>query len=121
MSAPTIRTGPSQATAGEPLPIRVRYADGTVADRPLSPIEHQALQLQMLHGDSPGYIELTPGTRSVTGGLAVDRRHHHRHFLGGPHKRSSDWLERLLGHSARIAATRCASPHASLMPTIRSI
>lgn len=86
------------------LPCRVRRSDGSVFDGALRPIDHQAIQLQILHQTTAGFIELTPGTANERGKAQIDRRKHQRHFLHGPARRPHDWLDRLLRHAARITA-----------------
>src|SRR3954468_18426302 len=96
------RAGPPATGTG--LPCRVRLADGRVVDGPLAPERHRAIQLGILHADSDGYVELTPGTRSLDGALTIDRRGRGEHFLPGGASGESDWLARLLAHAERIVA-----------------
>ena len=56
------------------LRCRVRLADGRVITGALSPARHRAIQLGLLHSDTAELVELTPGTRSADGKLALDRR-----------------------------------------------
>src|SRR4051812_11151885 len=98
----TPRAGPPRAGAG--LPCRVRLADGRVFYGPLAPERHRAIQLGMLHGDSYGYVELTPGTRARDGTLAVDRRGRPEHYLPGGASGNAGWLRDLLAHAERIVA-----------------
>jgi hypothetical protein len=54
------------ATARSPgveLRCRVRLADGRVFAGALPPERHRSLHLGLLHADTDGLVELTPGTR----------------------------------------------------------
>lgn len=85
------------------LPCRVRLADGRIFTGSLPACKHRALQLGLLHGESGGLVELTPGTRPPGGKVDIDRRKHTCHYLpGGAGARSEEWLERLLDHAERI-------------------
>ena len=87
------------------LPCRVRLANGRTFTGNLPARKHRALQLGLLHGDSEGLVELTPGTRLPGGKVDIDRRKHDCHYLpGGAGAKSDEWLERLLEHAARIVA-----------------
>jgi hypothetical protein len=87
------------------LPIRVRLEDGRVFTGRLPARKHRAVQLGLLHADSTGLVELTPGTRPPEGKVDIDRRKHACHYLpGGAGARSGKWLELLLEHAARIVA-----------------
>jgi hypothetical protein len=87
------------------LPVRVRLADGRTFTGTLPARKHRALQLGLLHGESEGLVELTPGTRAPEGKVDIDRRKHTCHYLpGGAAATSDEWLERLLDHADRIVA-----------------
>ena len=111
LTQPTGRErGPTRranGVAGEDvrLPVRVRLADGRTFTGTLPARKHRALQLGLLHGESEGLVELTPGTRAPGGKVDIDRRKHACHYLpGGTGARSDEWLQRLLEHAARIVA-----------------
>ncbi len=84
------------AASGEQIPCRVKLGDGRLFEGPLSPADHRALHLQLLHATTSGYIELTPGTANEHGKASIDRRRYHRHYLTGP-DRSKDWLKAKCG------------------------
>jgi hypothetical protein len=85
--------------------VRVRLADGRTFTGTLPARKHRAIQLGLLHGESDGLVELTPGTRPPGGKVDIDRRKHACHYLaGGADAGSDQWLERLLEHAARIVA-----------------
>jgi len=86
------------------LRCRVRLADGRVFAGALPPVRHRAIQLGMLHADSAGLVELTPGTRGPDGKLMLDRRRRAEHYLRGGAAGDPRWLEALLAHAERIAA-----------------
>ena len=61
---------------------------------------------------APSLVELTPGTRSLDGRLALDRRRRAEHYLPGGAGETRDWLEALLAHAERIVAgAYAARPH----------
>ena len=96
---------PTVASGEVRLPCRVRLVDGRTFTGNLPARKHRALQLGLLHADSEGLVELTPGTRPPGGKVDIDRRKHDCHYLpGGAGARSDEWLERLLEHAARIVA-----------------
>jgi hypothetical protein len=81
----------------------VRLADGRVFCGELPAWRHRALQLGMLHAQSEGLVELTPGTRPPGGKVKINRRTDARHYLpGGAGAKDGRWLERLLEHAERI-------------------
>ena len=87
----------------EGLRCRVRLADGRVFCGELPAWRHRALQLGMLHAESEGLVELTPGTRPPGGKVKINRRTDARHYLpGGAGGTDGRWLERLLEHAERI-------------------
>jgi hypothetical protein len=87
----------------EALRCRVRLADGRVFCGELPPWRHRALQLGMLHAESEGLVELTPGTRPPGGKVKINRRTDACHYLpGGADGHDSQWLERLLEHAEQI-------------------
>jgi len=53
----------------------------------------------MLHNDSAGFVELTPGTRPPDDKVQVNRRHRPEHFLPAGQE---NWLRRALYHADRI-------------------
>ena len=67
----------------------------------LPPERHRALHLGLLHAQSDGLVELTPGTRPPGAKVDVDRRTRREHFLPAA-RGSPDWLEGLLEHARRI-------------------
>ena len=84
---------PPPAGAGEArLRCRVRLADGRVFTGELPAARHRAIQLGLLHADSAGLVELTPGTRGLDGRLALDRRRRAEHYLPGGASGRPDWL-----------------------------
>ena len=100
---PTPRAAMGSAGEDVRLPVRVRLADGRTFTGTLPARKHRALQLGLLHGESQGLVELTPGTRPPGGKVDIDRRKHTCHYLpGGAGARSEEWLERLLDHAGRI-------------------
>src|SRR4051794_10819260 len=94
------------------LRCRVRLADGRVFSGALPPARHRAIQLGMLHADTDELVELTPGTRSLDGKLALDRRRRPEHYLPGGAAGQRDWLEPLLVHAERIVTGAYASGRA---------
>jgi hypothetical protein len=105
------RAGPT-VTMGS-LRCRVRLPDGRVFDGPLAAERHRAIHLGMLHADTDGLVELTPGTRSEDGALAVDRRARPEHYLPGGARGDPAWLAKLLAHAERIVTgTYARSPRA---------
>ena len=89
----------------EALRCRVRLADGRVFCGELPAWRHRALQLGMLHAQSEGLVELTPGTRPPGGKVKINRRTDARHYLpGGAGGTDGRWLERLLEHAERIVS-----------------
>ena len=107
MSAATMastRLEPSIGDAGRGLRCRVTLADGRRFAGELPAERHRAIQLGMLHRETSGLVELTPGTRSRDGRLEVDRRHRPEHFLPGGASGHDGWLADLLEHAARIVA-----------------
>jgi hypothetical protein len=81
------------------LACRVKLADGDFVERPLTPERHRAIQLGVLHSETAGLVELTPGTRGRDGTLAVDRRDHAEHYLAGGAGGHPEWLAHLLAHA----------------------
>ncbi len=63
---------------------------------------HRAIQLGMLHSQSDGFLELTPGTRPPDGRLELDRRTRAEHFLLAGLSGGERWLARALYHAERI-------------------
>ena len=98
------RPGPS-ARPQAALRCRVRLADGRVFCGELPAWRHRALQLGMLHAESEGLVELTPGTRPPGGKVTINRRTDARHYLpGGAGGTDGRWLVRLLEHAERIVS-----------------
>ncbi len=89
---------------------RVRLADGRVFTGALPPARHRAIQLGMLHAETAELVELTPGTRSIDGKLALDRRRRPEHYLPGGATGRRDWLAALLVHAEQIVSGAYASP-----------
>jgi hypothetical protein len=99
------RGAPLAAPAAGTLPCRIRLDDGRVFTGELPANRHRALQLGMLHSQSEGLVELTPGTRPPDGRLELDQRKHSCHYLpGGAGEDEGRWLERLLEHAERIVS-----------------
>ena len=65
------------------LRCRVRVADGGVFCGELPAWRHRALQLGMLHAQTEGLVELTPGTRPPGAKVKINRRTDARHYLPG--------------------------------------
>ena len=84
------------------LRCRVRLADGRVFTGALPPARHRAIQLGMLHAGTDELVELTPGTRSLDGKLALDRRRRPEHYLAGGAAGQCEWLASLLAHAEQI-------------------
>ena len=84
------------------LRCRVRLADGRVFTGALPPARHRAIQLGMLHANTAELVELTPGTRSADGKLALDRRRRPEHNLPGGAAGRRDWLAALVAHAEEI-------------------
>ena len=93
---------PNGPARGEGLRCRVRLADGRTFCGELPPDRHRALHLGLLHAESDGLVELTPGTRPPGGKVDIDRRTRREHFLPGGASGTPGWLEGLLGHARRI-------------------
>jgi hypothetical protein len=70
-------------------------ADGTVTTGDLAPAEHRRLHLQMLHGDTDGYVEIASGDRPPYGKLALTSRTSPDHFHQGG-AAGGQWLEPIL-------------------------
>ena len=98
------------------LRCRVRLADGRVFTGALPPARHRAVQLGMLHADTAELVELTPGTRSASGKLALDRRRRPEHYLAGGAAGQRDWLAALLAHAEQIVSGAYASGRARPRP-----
>jgi len=95
------------ATARSPgleLRCRVRLANGRVFAGALPPERHRSLHLGLIHSDSDGLVELTPGTRHEDGRLEVDRRARAEHYLPGGASGTPGWIDTLTDHAARIVA-----------------
>lgn len=102
-TGPSRSGGPSSgATGGPRLRCRLRLAEGRVFDGELPAARHRAIQLGMLHSQSEGFLELTPGTRPADGRLELDRRTRAEHFLPAGAEGGERWLERALYHAERI-------------------
>jgi len=101
----TGRARPRRGPPGPPgLRCRIRLHDGRVFCGELGPERHRALHLGLLHADSDGLVELTPGTRPPGGKVEIDRRTRREHFLPGGATGGPGWLDRLLEHARRIVA-----------------
>ncbi len=98
------------------LRCRVRLADGRVFTGALPPARHRAIQLGMLHADTAELVELTPGTRSLDGKLALDRRRRPEHYLPGGAAGRRDWLAALLAHAEQIVTGAYATGRAGAGP-----
>ena len=98
------------------LRCRVRLADGRLFTGALPPARHRAIQLGMLHAETAELVELTPGTRSVDGKLALDRRRRPEHYLPGGAAGRGDWLAPLLAHAEQIVTGAYATARAGAGP-----
>jgi hypothetical protein len=98
---------------GEGLRCRITFRDGRQFAGELPAEEHRRIQLAMLHRETDGFVELTPGTRDPDGRLHVDRRSRPEHYLPGGASRRSAWLGKLLEHARRITAGEYARPGAA--------
>ena len=58
----------------------------------------------MLHAETAGFVELTPGTRPPGERVQINRRRRPEHFLAGGASGERHWLERLLDHAEHILA-----------------
>ena len=94
----------SGVSEGRGLRCRVRLADGRMFCGELAPERHRALHLGLLHAESDGLVELTPGTRPPGGSVEINRRNRREHFLPGGGTGHRGWLEDLLEHARRIVA-----------------
>ena len=74
--AATVRRQRTNHQRPDPAALRCRVTlrDGRPVSGELPAERHRALQLWMLHRETRGLVELTPGTRDVEGRLHVDRR-----------------------------------------------
>jgi hypothetical protein len=84
------------------LPVWVRRADGTVFDGTAPASLHRRMHIELLHSRSPGFIEITPGSRPPGDSVAIDRRKEPRHYLLGGAAGEEDWLDTALEHAAQI-------------------
>ena len=85
----------------------------------LDPVRHRALHLGLLHAESDGLVELTPGTRPPGGKVEIDRRTRPEHFLPGGATEPVGWLEGMLEHARRIGMRGCVGAvehHGALGP-----
>jgi hypothetical protein len=98
------------------LRCRVRLGDSRVFTGALPPARHRAIQLGMLHADTAELVELTPGTRSADGKLALDRRRRREHYLPGGAAGRRDWLAVLLAHADQIVRGAYAAGRAGVGP-----
>ena len=90
------------------LRCRVTLRDGRAVSGELPAERHRALQLWMLHRETVGLVELTPGTRDLGGRLHVDRRSRREHYLPGGAGGDKQWLARLLEHARAICGGKYA-------------
>jgi len=74
------------------------------------------IQLGMLHRETKGLVELTPGTRDPDGRLHVDRRSRPEHYLPGGASGSKACLRGLLEHADRIIRGEYARTRATDEP-----
>jgi hypothetical protein len=94
---------PAAGAGGALLRCRLRLADGRVFSGQLPAARHRALQLGMLHAQTAGFVELTPGTRPLDGALEIDRRKREEHYLPGGASGNARWLDAMLEHAEQIA------------------
>lgn len=94
----------TRALADEGLRCRITWRDGRRFAGELPAEEHRRIQLGMLHRETEGLVELTPGTRDQDGRLHVDRRSRPEHYLPGGASGKREWLPKLLEHVERITA-----------------
>lgn len=79
---------------GEGLRCRITLRDGRQFAGKVPVERHRAIQLAMLHRQTEGLVELTPGTRDQDGRLHVDRRSRAEHYLPGGASGGRDWRAR---------------------------
>ena len=97
--------GTRQTPATVTLPCRVRVVDGRTFSGQLPAARHRALQLGLLHSESDGLVELTPGTRPPDGKVQLNRRKHDCHYLpAGAGTADGEWLGQLLEHAEQIVS-----------------
>ena len=97
--------GTRQTPATVTLPCRLRLADGRTFSGQLPATRHRALQLGLLHCESDGLVELTPGTRPPDGKVQLNRRKHACHYLpAGAGTAAGEWLGQLLEHAEQIVS-----------------
>src|SRR5207248_9542473 len=101
-AAGTKRQRTNNQRRGEGLRCRITLRDGCQFAGELPAERHRAIQLTMLHRQTKGLVELTPGTRDRDGRLHVDRRSRAEHYLPGGGSRERDWPARLLEHARLI-------------------
>ena len=101
-TAPRQRRTNHQRPDPAALRCRVTLPDGRHVFGELPAERHRALQLWMLHRNTRGLVELTPGTRDLEGRLHVDRRSRPEHYLPGGAGGNKQWLARLLEHAEEI-------------------
>jgi len=108
--ASTVRRQPTNQQRPDPAALRCRVTlpDGRHISGELPPERHRALQLWMLHRDTRGLVELTPGTRDLEGRLHVDRRARPEHYLPGGADGKKQWLAKLLEHARAICEGKYA-------------
>ena len=101
MTSTTISPPAAQQTTSVQLPITYRRRDGATLEGTLSPEEHQALHLRMLHGQTTGLVEIAAGHRDSEGDLLIYTRRRPAYFLPGGASGDPDWLKRILALVAR--------------------
>jgi hypothetical protein len=111
--ASTEAQGTNNQRRREGLRCRITFRDGRQFAGELPAEEHRRIQLAMLHRETDGLVELTPGTRDPEGRLRVDRRSRPEHYLPGGASGRPGWLEKLLEHARRITAGEYARPRAA--------
>lgn len=79
---PSVRRQRTNHQLSDPAALRCRVTlrNGRTVSGEVPAERHRALQLWMLHRETAGLVELTPGTRDLEGRLHVDRRSRPEHY-----------------------------------------
>lgn len=98
------------------LPVWIRDRQGAEWTLTRPAAWHRRMHIWRLHERSPGFIEVTPGTRPPGEKVQVNRRTRVEHFLTGGAAGDEHWLDAANAHAEEImrgehqAATRCDPP-----------
>ncbi len=92
------------------LPIWIRDRNGHVFDTALPAGRHRRIHIGLIHDRSPGFIEVTPGTRPPGGKLTVNRRTSATHYLLGGAAGEDGWLEDAAAHAEEIMRGKHQDP-----------